>query len=577
MSNNMKNFARTLMAELDAKPNAQTNVQNLQEHIQKQQETDSLANNIFAQTMNNEEITEKQRAEKVRDFLAATHGDPLTLRPEDLAAINETMQALETYHTSLQDKSIDTDVQAIRELMDRVKNAIAPEMKKMLEKLMSTNTNIQQVRDLLNVYKIAVVKGVPVKTLQDAVEAQIQYEKSIAIMKSTLEHFKLREKTYDERLIEAQAEYDALDKTFWGGLRVKTIGAPAAVLNKLENAQNGKATESKNIATTTAQLTELESKLQADLDTGSLMILRSFDITKENGLRDKIHASAQDTIDVIESIRTSVKTLQTRVANSEKAVSSAIEKIEHNSIDRTTLQSSLTEAYNINQQQADTVGASVANLQQALDDLPADSVDAGKARIDLMKQTSIHKGLLAYGERINTMLRLLKENSAASALSSNEAERTLDSVQNNKSGLNTLYNSTLPSLSEAMKMILHQFVDEQDQEFRMSINEVTKSLGNTTEGIAEHALEQQKQFHEQKIQGLRDLIGRLDTSASLLERGMQAGIEAATTEEKAYVDVNKSAENLREGVVAAGQVRAKVRERTKQIREETEATLSSEN
>jgi hypothetical protein len=86
----------------------------------------------------------------------------------------------------LQDNSIDTDIDSIKALMDRIKNAIAPEMKAMIESLTSADSNIGNCRDLLDVYKVAHMLNKTVEELQAAIRENDRLEAAIAQQDKTL-------------------------------------------------------------------------------------------------------------------------------------------------------------------------------------------------------------------------------------------------------------------------------------------------------------------------------------------------------------------------------------------------------
>ncbi len=87
-------------------------------------------------------------------------------------------------------------------------------------------------------------------------------------------------------------------------------------------------------------------------------------------------------------------------------------------------------------------------------------------------------------------------------------------------------------------------------------------------------MEQQKQFQKEKIGQLDALIERINSASDLLGRALKTSVQAAVTEEQTYDRVTAAASELRDGVAAAGAIRAQVREKVRIARDGAEGLLN---
>jgi hypothetical protein len=515
-----------------------------------------LSKNVFAQNMSGETV-EAQKAEFIRGKITFAFADPIKTRQEDVGVFNELLDEFEQYYSSLQDMSIETDQQSIKELTDRIQNSVAPEMRRMIDSLTSTNSRIATCSELLGVLKIARDLGKTIEELTAAIRASKETVEAKEKAESDLARLQSRLLTAQSLTALAQKNYNSAPRGWfgWGSPGVEFIAA-------LRNAKSNESALQSSVLNMTDTIEGLKKKLEdtdAIVNDPRLKILRSFDMT-HHGLQESITGAADDVISTVNAIRNSIRALVGRVVASEGAMKGIVDKIENTRIDRTVLISAFSEAYETNTKQIDEVSVKLDALQKDFDSAEKDSVEAGRIRVDLMKLSATHRAMLAYNQRLDTLLKIMQTSDAASVISANDADRVLQSVRNNRDGFNTLANQTLPSLSEAMRLVLHQFADEQDQEFRMAIGQVTGKLGETAKDTAKRALEQQEEFHKQKIDGITAIINRLDSASSLLGKSLEAQVRFSIEEQQSYDKVVTSANELRDGMDAAAEIHAQVKE-----------------
>ena len=102
-------------------------------------------------------------------------------------------------------------------------------------------------------------------------------------------------------------------------------------------------------------------------------------------------------------------------------------------------------------------------------------------------------------------------------------------------------------------------------------------LSKNAEGSAERALLQQKEFNEQRINSLNDLINSLDTASSLLGKALENTVQDALNEQEALGRVSESATRLRENVDSVSEVNSKVRNALSESRDNANTALSTES
>ena len=533
-----------------------------------------LSKNVFAQTMSRTNlVAEDEKATTVKEKIVFAADDPLKLRSEDVTVLEAVLNDYEQYYASLQDGSIDTDQESIRQLVERIENADAPKMREMLATLIATNTDIKQCSTLLNVMKAAHGLKMTINDIVAAIEVGNKLKRDLDRANSDVAVLETRFATARMNLTTAQAEVDNAPRGFlgWGGV-------PEDLTRALNKAKNDLASAEQSLKTRKVQQEDAQ-KAFSDNDTlisdPRLQILRGFDMTKKVDLKEKIVSLANNSIETVNSVRDSLRVLMARVSKSETAMVGIINDIDNARIDRAVLISAFSEAYAENVAKTDVVTRRCEELQTSLNAIvDQDTVEAGRLRVELMRLGTTQRAMLSYNKRVDTMLKMMRETDALSVVAAHDSGDVLQSVRNNRDGFNTIANQSLPSVSSATKLVLHQFVDDQDQNFRMAIGDVTGQLGDTAAGASERALEQQAEYHKLKIEGLEATIARLDGASDLLGRSLEQAVDASKKEEAAYKKVTAKATELRDGMNASGDIQQQVRDRARKAKEQADTALA---